>query len=121
MRWLAVVLLFAVSASAQTRLTVDQLRAFLKSSVDLHHPDKQVADFLRKSKITQKIDAAAYEEFSAMGVGPKTVETLRDLVTTTKDLPPPPAKVTAAAKPPAPGQPPPPAAAPRQGDAKARQ
>ncbi len=107
MRWLAVLLLLAVPAMAQTRLTVDQLRAFLKSSVDLHHPDKQVADFLRKSKITQKIDAAAYEEFTTMGVGPKTVETLRDMVTVTKDLPPPAAKVTAAAKPAAPVIPPP--------------
>lgn len=122
MRWLAVLLLLAVPAMAQMRLTVDQLRAFLKSSVDLHQPDKQVADYLRKSKITQKLDAASFEEFSGMGgIGPKTVEVLRDLVTLTKDLPPPPAKVTAAAKPAAPIIPPPSAEDQREVIEKARE
>lgn len=122
MRWLAVVLLLAVPAFAQMRMTIEQLRSFMKSSVDLHQPDKQVADYLRKSKLTQKLDAAAFEEFSGMpGVGPKTVEALRDLVTATAALPPPPAPVKAGVKPPAPVIPPPSAEDQREVIEKARE
>lgn len=97
MRWLAVLILLAGAASGQTRMTVDQLRSFLKSSVDLHQPDKQVAAFLKKSKLTQRFDAALFEEYSGMpGVGPLTVEALRELLAATKDLPPAPARVVAA-------------------------
>lgn len=105
MRWAAVLLFLAVPALAQMRMTVDQLRAFLKSSVDLHQPDKQVADYLKKSKLTQRLEPGLFEEFSGMGVGPRTVEALRDLLTLTKDLPAGPAPV--AKKPPPPVIPPP--------------
>jgi hypothetical protein len=107
MRWLAVVLLLAVPVMAQMRMTVDQLRAFLKSSMDLHQSDKQVSDYLKKSKLTQRLEPALFEEFSGMGVGPKTVEALRDLLALTKALPAAPAPVRVAAKPPAPVIPPP--------------
>jgi hypothetical protein len=109
MRWLAVVLLFSATAFAQTRMTVEQLRSFLKSSVDLHQPDKQVADYLKKSKLTQRLEAGAFEEFSGMSVGPKTLEALREMVTLTKELPVPAAvaPVKAAAKAQIPPPPPP--------------
>jgi hypothetical protein len=107
MRWFAVLLLLAAPVFAQGRLTVDQLRAFLKSSVDLHQADKQVSEYLKKQKLTQKMTPALFEEFSGMGVGPKTVEALRDLVTSTKDLPAAAAPVKVAVKPPAPVIPPP--------------
>jgi len=83
------VLLAVVSAvlTAQTRMSVDQLRSFLKSSVDLHQPDKNVAEFLKRSKLTQRLSAREFEEFIAMGVGGKTIEMLREWVTSTKDLP----------------------------------
>ena len=81
MRWLLLVLLAVVPALAQMRMTVAQLRSFLKSSVDLHQPDKQVADYLKKSKLTQRLAPGDFEEFSGMGVGPRTVEALRDLLT----------------------------------------
>jgi len=105
------VLLLSVSAFAQTRMTVDQLRSFLKSSADLHHPDKTVADFLKKAKLTQRLEPGMYEEFMGMNLGPKTTEALRDLVTLSKDLPAavPVAPVKAAAKP-VPPPPPPPSA-----------
>jgi hypothetical protein len=96
MRWLVAVFLLAVPLAAQMRLTVDQLRAFLKSSVDLHQSDKQVSEYLKKSKLTQRLGPAAFEELSGMAVGPKTVEALRDLLTLTKDLPEPAPPVVAA-------------------------
>lgn len=120
MRWLAVVLLWVVPAFAQTRMTVDQLRSFLKSSVDLHQPDRQVADFLKKSKLTQRLDAGVFEEFSA-SVGPKTLEALREMVTSTKELPVAPAPVKVAAKPVPPPPPPPSAAEQKEVLEKARE
>jgi hypothetical protein len=107
---MAILVLAALPVVAQTRMSVDQLRSFLKSSVDLHQPDKQVADFLRKSKLTQRLDAGTFEELSTMNVGPRTVEALRDLLTLTKDLPAAPAKVTVGARPAGPLIPPPSAA-----------
>ena len=107
MRWFVFLLLAAVSAFGQTRLTLDQLRTFLKSSVDLHHQDKQVADFLKKSKLTQRLEARDFEDFTTMGVGPKTVEALRDMLTQSKDLPAAPPKAPVAARKPAPVIPPP--------------
>jgi hypothetical protein len=104
---MVILVLAALPLVAQTRMSVDQLRSFLKSSVDLHQPDKQVADFLRKSKLTQRLDAGTFEEFSTMNVGPKTVEALRDLLTLTKDLPAAPAKVTVGTRPAGPVIPPP--------------
>jgi hypothetical protein len=84
------ILLLAAAAAvlaAQTRMSVDQLRSFLKSSVDLHQPDKQVAEYLKKSKLTQRLSAREFEEFIAMGVGAKTLEILREWLTATKELP----------------------------------
>ncbi|MFN0106409.1 MAG: hypothetical protein ACKV2U_30500 [Bryobacteraceae bacterium] len=121
MRWLAVVLLLTVPALAQMRMTTDQLRAFLKSSVDLHQSDKQVADYLKKSKLTQRLEPRFFEEFSGMGVGPRTVEALRDLMTLTKDLPAPPPPVPVAAKPPAAVIPPPTPAEQKEFIEKARE
>lgn len=107
MRWLAAAILLVVPMFAQTRMTLDQLRSFLKSSVDLHQPDRQVADYLKKSKLTHRLEPRFFEEFSEMSVGPKTVEALRDLLTLTKELPMAPAPVQVAAKRQAPPPPPP--------------
>ena len=110
MRWLAVLLLLALPALAQTRMSLDQLRSFLKSSVDLRQPDRNVADYLKKSTLTQRLQPQDFEDLTGMGVGPKTIEALRDLLTTTKNLPAAPAPAKAAAKPAAPAIPPPSAA-----------
>lgn len=106
----AILVLLSIGVSAQTRMTVDQLRSFLKSSVDLHQPDKQVADYLRKSQLTQKLDPSLFEEFVGMGVGAKTIEALRNLLAATKDLPPAPTGPAVAVRPAAPAIPPPPEA-----------
>jgi len=107
MRWFVIFLLLAVPMAAQMRMTLDQLRSFLKSSVDLHQRDEQVAGYLKKSKLTQKLEPRFFEEFSGMGVGPKTIEALRDQLTLTKDLPVAPAPVAVVVKGPPPAPPPP--------------
>ncbi|MFN9893163.1 MAG: hypothetical protein ACK58M_08010, partial [Acidobacteriota bacterium] len=81
-----VVFLLALTLAAQTRMSVEQLRGFLKSSIELHHPDKSVAGYLKKTKLTNRLEPRQFEEFIAMGAGPLTVEVLRDLMLATKEL-----------------------------------
>ncbi|MBM3786893.1 MAG: hypothetical protein FJW30_21250 [Acidobacteria bacterium] len=94
--WFRLTLLLALAATAdgQSRLTLDQLRSFLKSSVDLHQPDKQVAEYLKKAKLTQRLTPREFEEFVAMGVGARSIEILREWIASTKELPAAPAPVS---------------------------
>src|SRR5205823_8927241 len=93
----------AASAWAQREMTVSQLVSFIKSSVQQHNPDRDVADFLGKIKLSNKLDDRTVEELQGMGAGPKTVMALRKLSDTTASLappPPPPAKPAPAIIPP---------------------
>ena len=47
--FLVVLGLLAGRAQAQSKLTVDQLISFVKSSVQLHHDDRQIATFIKKN------------------------------------------------------------------------
>src|SRR5215510_9662620 len=104
----AVVLICALSAwalSAQTRLTVDQLVKFVQSSIQLKHPDKQVAAYLLKLKLSERLDARTIEELQGMGAGPSSMEALRKLVEISASLPAPPPKQVKVPPPPIPGPP----------------
>ncbi len=89
-----------LSLPAQTRLTIEQLISFIRSSIELKHPDKQVAGYLKKVQLSERLDDRTIEELEGLGAGPKTVEALRDLRNASKDLParaapaPKPARVT---------------------------
>jgi hypothetical protein len=87
------ILMFCVVASAwaQREMTVSQLVSFVKSSVQQHNPDRDVADFLGKIKLTNKLEDRTVEELQGLGAGPKTVLALRKLSDTTANLAPPPA------------------------------
>src|SRR5438270_12719969 len=75
------------------RLTIEQLTAFIRSSINMKHPDKQVAEYLKHVKLVNKLDDRTIEELQGMGAGPKTVAALRELGNGTTTLPvaPPPA------------------------------
>ena len=90
---------------AQTRLTVDQLVKFVQSSIQLKHPDKQVASYLLKLKLSEHLDARTIEELQGMGVGPSTMEALRKLVEISASLPAPPPKRVNITPPPIPAPP----------------
>ena len=94
----------AVSLSAQSRLTVDQLVAFIQSSIKLKQPDKQVAAYVLKLKLSQKLDIGTVEDLQGQGAGPATTAALKRLIEASTGLPAPPPKV---AKPQAPSIPPP--------------
>ena len=90
---------------AQAKLTVQQLVSFIESSIQLKHPDKQVAVYLSKLKLSERLDARDIEDLQGLGAGPATVAALRKLAETSTSLP------TAAQKPvqaPPPQIPPPP-------------
>src|SRR5215475_2471918 len=92
---IAGVLLLALTASAQMKMTVNQLRSFVESSLKLKHPDKQIGEYLKKVTLTEKLDERTIEVMQGQGAGPKTVAALRDLAEASKDLakPEPPPKI----------------------------
>jgi hypothetical protein len=82
---------------AQQRMSVEQLMKFLRSEIQMKtNPDKVLAEYVRKIKLTQRLDDRTIEQLQGEGLGAKTVEALRTLAATTGSLPappPPPVKV----------------------------
>lgn len=88
MRFRATLLALVVSLCvAQTTLTVEQLSSFIRSSIQLKHPDKQVAGFLRNVKLKERLEDRTVEDLQGDGAGPKTLEALRELAAASKALP----------------------------------
>src|ERR1700678_2414612 len=87
----------AVAAFGQRPMTAEQLISFIRSSIQLHHDDHQVADFIKKIKLTDKLEERKVEELEGMGAGPRTILALRGLSTASASLP-----ATAPAPPPPP-------------------
>jgi hypothetical protein len=101
-------LVLAVSVClAQMRMTVEQLAAFVKSSAELKHDDKQVAAYLKRVKLTNKLTDDMILDLKAAGAGPKTAEALDELKKASADLLEP---AAAKPKPPPPPVMPPPSA-----------
>jgi len=97
--WLGLALTAALAlAQAQRQMTVAQLETFIKSSIQLKMPDQQVADYVRKIKLTNKLDEKTVEDLQGQGAGKRTVAALKELITESASLAPPPP----------PGEPPPP-------------
>jgi hypothetical protein len=85
-------------------MTVNELVTFIKSSIQLKLDDRKVADYVKKTKLSNKLDARTVETLQGMGAGPSTVAALRLLVTESSGLaaPPPPAPKLVVVGPPAP-------------------
>ncbi len=79
----AVALGLWIAAAAQTEMSVDQLFAFIRSSTAFLKQgtmtDKQLADFLAKSKLSERLDDRSVEQMQALGIGPLTSAALRKL------------------------------------------
>jgi len=67
--------------------TVEQVKQFIQSAVQLKNPDKEVAETLRKMKLSERLDLATVETLQGQGAGPKTVAVLKELATETSALP----------------------------------
>lgn len=84
---------------AQAKMTVEQLVNFIRSAIELKNSDKEVANFLRKQALSQRLEDRTIEELQGLGAGPKTLEALRALRDASKGLPAPPPAAAPAATP----------------------
>jgi hypothetical protein len=101
---LILVLFTASVLLAQRPMTVEQVIEFVKSQIKMKGDDRLTADFLRKIKLTQKLEDKTVEELQGLGAGPKTVAALRKLEDESASLgaapPPPPPAPRAPTRPP---------------------
>ena len=81
-------MIFCLAAGAQ-QITVQQLVRMVRSSIELHHKDGEVAKYLKRVKLTEKLDAATMEELAALGAGSKTLKALAQLAKESARLPDP--------------------------------
>jgi hypothetical protein len=106
-RLLAAVFAISMAATAQT-LSVRQLIGFVQSSEQLiregKQTDSEVAKYLAKVKLTERLDDRTIEELQSYGIGVKTLQALQALRDRTKDLAA--AKAVAREAPPTPIPPP---------------
>lgn len=79
-----------LAASGSGTYTVAQLVVFMRSSIQQKMPDKQVAQYVSKMKLSERLDASTVEQLQSEGLGPKTVAVLKDLMTETSSLAAPP-------------------------------
>ena len=84
-RLLAAVFAVCFVATAQT-LSVKELVSFLQSSIQLKQSDRDVANYLAKVKLKERLDDRAIEEMESFGIGPKTVQALNALRDRTQAL-----------------------------------
>jgi len=68
-----------LTLAAQTKMSVAQLVTFIDSAIQLKQPDKEVAAYLRKVAMSERLDGRTVEELQGQGAGPKTVEALEAL------------------------------------------
>ena len=81
---------FALALQAQMQMNVEQLADFVRSEVALHqHTDKQIAAYLKKIQLTEKLTDKTITDLQAQGAGQKTVEALKELRDRTENMKPP--------------------------------
>jgi hypothetical protein len=92
------------SAWAASGYTVQQIKQFIQSAVQLKNADSEVAKTLRKMKLLERLDLDTVEALQGQGAGPKTVAVLKELATESESLPQaaPPAPKPVVVLPPAP-------------------
>src|SRR5271166_4746765 len=94
--------LLCLGALAQQTLSIDKLVEFLESSIKMKMQDRQVAAYVSRIRLNQKLEDRVIEKLQGDGLGPKTVAALRQIGVTTASLP-----VVELKKPDAPPPPPP--------------
>ena len=99
LRPICFLLMSAAAVSAQMKLSVRQLEQFIKSSIDLRHDDRKVAEYLRKVTLREQLERDVVETLQGLGAGPKTVEALETLAIASRKLAPPPPDVPKPAPP----------------------
>ncbi len=76
----ALLLCSALGLQAQMEMNVQQLVDFIRSEIALHqHTDKQIAAYLKKIKLSEKLTDKTILDLEAQGAQPKTVAALQEL------------------------------------------
>lgn len=88
-RILLAVLLLTAPVFAQRQMTAAQLTGFVKSSVEQHINDKDIADLLKRTHVTEKIDPSFADQIQRLGAGPRTMMALREVIESSATLPDP--------------------------------
>lgn len=80
----------AAAMQAQMQMNVQQLADFVRSELALkQHTDKQIAAYVKKIELTEKLTDKTITDLEAQGAGPKTVEALDELRDRTANMKPP--------------------------------
>jgi len=91
MRYCRIAAVFVMCAGAwagtAAGYTVEQIKAFVRSAIELKNQDKEVAETLRKMKLSEKLDLSVVEALQEKGAGPKTVAALKELAAESASLP----------------------------------
>lgn len=98
LKLIPVLFLGAAMAFAQRPMTVEQVKELIKSQIQMKGDDRATAEFLKKVRVTQKLEDKTVEELQGLGAGPKTVAALRKLEEESAGLaaaPPPPPPLAA--------------------------
>jgi len=75
---------------AQMQMNASQLADFLRSELALkYHTDKQIAEYLKKVTLTEKLTDKEIQDLEAQGAGPKVTQVLKELQTKSETLKPP--------------------------------
>ncbi len=85
----AVLSCVAALAASAPGYSVAQLLTFMRSSIQQKTPDQDVAKYVAKMKLSEKLDAATIEQLQSEGLGPKTVAALKEQMASTSALKPP--------------------------------
>jgi hypothetical protein len=76
-----------LALQAQMQMNVQQLADFVRSELALkQHTDKQLAAYLKKVQLTEKLTDKTIIDLEAQGAGPRTVESLQELKDHTASL-----------------------------------
>ena len=79
--------ILCLGALGQQSVTIDKLVEFLRSSIRLKMTDKQVAAYVGRMHLTQKLEDRVIEDLQGDGLGPRTVAALRQMSVATASLP----------------------------------
>jgi hypothetical protein len=85
---LLLVLTFAMLA--QRAMTVEEVVTFIKSQIKQKGDDRATGDYLRKIKLTQRLDDRTVEDLQGQGAGPRTIAALKALAAESAGMPAPP-------------------------------
>jgi hypothetical protein len=83
---IAVFYVMCLGAWAASGYTVQQIKQFIQSAIQLKNPDNEVAKTLRKMKLSERLDLDTVEALQGQGAGPKTVAVLKELATESESL-----------------------------------